>query len=368
MQTTISSGGAWRTLRNALLLFAALSLFATACGDDDDSDSGSASESESSSESESGSEEANSTPGEGVTATVARGNYNTNYMQAEVYRALLQELGFDVPSTEENELAPDLGFTALGQGDVDIWADGWFPLHQEFYDAAQPEAVQAGLMAPAGGFQGYLIDKATADEYGITSIEQIEADPELAALFDIDGNGLADLVGCNAGWGCYEAIETQIADQGFSNIEHLSAEYFVLFAEMLARFDRGEPVLYYTWMPNWTVGRLVPGEDVVWLNSPTHPNGELGLSGVVGCTDPCDIGWKANDIYVIAGQSFLDDNPAAASLLESVVIPVGDISAQVNLMEDGESTQSDVERHAADWIAENRATVDEWLSAARAAA
>jgi len=42
--------------------------------------------------------------------------------------------------------------------------------------------------------------------------------------------------------------------------------------DTLAKFERGEPVLYYTWTPNWTVGALVPGEDVVWLEAP-RPEG-----------------------------------------------------------------------------------------------
>ena len=46
-----------------------------------------------------------------------------------------------------------------------------------------------------GALQGYLIDKKTRDKYGIKSIEQLK-DPKLAKLFDIDGDGKADLTGC----------------------------------------------------------------------------------------------------------------------------------------------------------------------------
>jgi glycine betaine/proline transport system substrate-binding protein len=38
--------------------------------------------------------------------------------------------------------------------------------------------------------------------------------------------------------------------------------------ETIERYHRGEPVLFYTWTPNWTVGKLVPGKDVVWLQVP----------------------------------------------------------------------------------------------------
>ena len=61
--------------------------------------------------------------------------------------------------------------------------------------------------------QGYKIDRATAEEYGITSLEQLQ-DPEIAALFDTDGDGRANLTGCNPGWGCELVIEHHLDEYG----------------------------------------------------------------------------------------------------------------------------------------------------------
>ena len=300
---------------------------------------------------------------------MARATWDTEYILAEIYYQLFEELGYDVTHPENNELGAELFYQALDQGDVDFWANGWFPLHTPFVEETASVAL-VGDMIPAGGFQGYLIDKATADEYGIESIEQIAEDPELQALFDFQGDGRADLVGCDAGWGCFEAIEQHFEDEGLGDsIEHVSAQYSVLMADTIARFERGEPVFYYTWTPNWTVGALVPGEDVVWIEAPTHPDGEDPVDGVEGCVnDPCDIGWTANDIKATANQDFLDANPAAAALLEAIEIPLADVAAQNLLMNEGEDSQSDIERHAQEWIEDNRDLVDEWLDAARAAA
>ena len=300
---------------------------------------------------------------------MARANWDTGYFQAEVYYQLLTELGYDVVHPEENELGAELFYTAANQRDVDFWANGWFPLHDPFLDEA-PSAVRVGAQIPAGGFQGYLVDKASADELGITSIEQIAEDPALQEHFDFEGDGRADLVGCNAGWGCFEAIEAHFEEQGFGDvINHISAEYSVLMADAIARFERGEPIFYYTWTPNWTVGALVPGEDVVWIEAPTHPNGEDPVPGVEGCvSDPCDICWTANDINAVANEDFLGENPPAAALLEVIELPLVDVSTQNLWMDEGENTQADITRHAEEWIADNRDLVDQWLEAARAAA
>ena len=330
------------------VLIAAFALVAAACADDDDD----AVDAEISG-----------------TITMSRANWDTGYFEAEIVYELLTELGYDVVHPENHELGPEIFFVAVNERDVDFWPSGWFPLHSEFLDAA-PNATRVGNLMAAGGFQGYLIDRATAEEHGIESIEQIAADPALSALFDTDGDGKADLTGCNAGWGCFVAIETHFEEQGLDDaINHLSAEYSVLMADVVARFQRGEPVLYYTWTPNWTVGALVPGEDVVWVNAPTHPDGQAPVPGVLGCvSDPCDIGWAANDIDIVANVDFLAENPPAATLFEVMELPLADVSAQNLLMEEGESTQADISRHAKEWIENNRSLVDTWLEAARAAA
>ncbi|MEX0953011.1 MAG: glycine betaine/L-proline ABC transporter substrate-binding protein ProX [Nitriliruptoraceae bacterium] len=301
--------------------------------------------------------------------TMARASWDTEYVIAEIYYQLLGELGYDVEHPENNELGAELFYQALDQGDVDFWANGWFPLHDPFLENTT-SVEQVGMMIPAGGFNGYLIDKATADEYDITSFEQIAEDPEINALFDFTGDDRADLVGCDAGWGCFEAIEQHLTETGHdATIEHVSAQYSVLMTDLLARYDRGEPVLFYTWTPNWTVGALVPGEDVVWIEAPTHPHGNDPIDGVEGCvTDPCHTGWNADDIRVAANADFLADNPAAATLFERVELPLGAIAEQNLRMQDGESSQADIERHAQEWIEANRTLVDEWLEAARAAA
>ncbi len=352
-------------IKRFLIILAAFALIVAACGDDDEPATTTAPPAPTTTAAPPTTAGPTEISG---TLTMARANWDTGYFQAEVYRQMLEELGYTVTPPEENELSAELFYTAVNEGDVDFWVNGWFTLHDEFLSAA-PNATRVGMEIPAGGFQGYLVDKATAEANGITSIEQINDDPELAALFDIDDDGVGELIGCNAGWGCHEAINQHFEEQGFENLEHVSAEYSVLMADVIARYDRGEPVLYYTWTPNWTVGALVPGEDVVWIEAPNHPNGEAPVDGVVGCvSDPCEIGWTANNIRVVANQSFLDENPAAAKLLEVVELPLNAVSQQNLLMNEGEDTQADIERHASEWIANNRDLVDQWLAEARAAA
>lgn len=90
------------------------------------------------------------------------------------------------------------------------------------------------------------------------------------------------------------------------------------------------------------------------------------MSGIKGCvSDPCTLGFPANDIVPVVNTEFLDENAAVRALLEEVSIPLADIFKQNAAMNAGDD---DIEAQAAAWIEDNRADVDGWLEAARAAA
>lgn len=314
-------------------------------------------------------------PGEGVTIRMAQPTWDTEWFQAQVYRKALGLLGYEVDQPMALDNPPF--YQAVAQGDVDFWASGWFPLHNSYLPDIEGKAQPVGYVAKGGALQGYLIDKKTADAHGIKFIEDL-LDPANAALFDSDGDGKADLVACPPGWGCELTITHQLEAYGLNDSVHqIQAAYSASMADAISRYEQGQPILFYTWTPNWTVGLLKPGEDVVWVQvkEAQLPDDQQEMidftevPGVTGCADdPCNLGWPANDIRVVANDAFLADNPAAAKLLEVMSIPLDDIFAQNALMYQGESRPADLERHADEWLAANQAEVDGWIAEAKAAA
>ena len=305
---------------------------------------------------------------------MARPTWDTGWFQAEVLRLLLERLGIrvDGPITMDNAEF----YERVAAGDVDLWANGWFPLHDPLISpGAQVEVV--GTAVNDGALQGYFIDASTAAEHGITNLGDL-ANPSVATLFDHDGDGRADLVGCNIGWSCARTIDHHLDAYGLTDtVEHIQGDYSPLIAETIARQRAGEAVLYFTWTPNWTVGELVPGIDVVWLETPfpSLPDDQAVaidhtfVAGIHGCAnDPCQTGWPPNDIRAVANVDFLDANPAVRTLLERVVIPLEDISAQNARMITEGGDPADIRRHAAEWIQANLAKVEEWIRAADPAA
>ena len=308
-----------------------------------------------------------SQPGERSEARIARPTWDTGHMQAEIYRLLLEELGYTVNDPAEREMTTEDVHEALAAGELDFWASGWFPDAQALIDEAgvQDEIAGAGMLMRSGGLQGVLMDKASFDLLGITTLDEIANSPETAALFDIDGDGRADLMGCNEDWACRAVLDDTIALNGWEDtIEQVSGNHDQLFEQSIERHRAGEPVLQYAWTPGPFTARLRPGIDVILLGVAQPLKGQDGISHIpseICPSQPCRTGFSPSDIRVVANRQFLEDNPAAASLIESAAVPEADISAFSLAYQAGaEPTDG-----AAQWIADNRELVDAWLKKAR---
>ncbi|MBS9719671.1 glycine betaine/L-proline ABC transporter substrate-binding protein ProX [Tianweitania sp. BSSL-BM11] len=313
-------------------------------------------------------------PGAGTTVRMAQATWDTGWFHAEIYKQLLEKLGYSVdgPTTLDN---PPF-YQAVGQGDLDLWVNGWFPLHNSYESAYSQGAELVGTVAKGGALEGYLVDKASVEKYNIKTLDDFKRE-DVQKAFDRDGDGKADLVACPPGWGCELTIEHHLdAYELRDHINPIKAAYSASMADAVAAHQQGNPILFYTWTPNWTVNALKPGEDVMWIEVPRVdlPEAQKDLEesatlpGVPGCVeDPCRLGFPANDIRPVANSEFLKENPSAKALLEEVSIPIDDIFAQNAKMNAGEGKSEDVKRHASEWIAAHEDEVNGWLETARAA-
>jgi glycine betaine/proline transport system substrate-binding protein len=80
-----------------------------------------------------------------------------------------------------------------------------------------------------------------------------------------------------------------------------------------------------------------------------------------------NLGFAVDQQEILVNQTFFDENPAAATFFELVEIPIADVSAENQLMRDGEDTPEDIRRHAEEWVAANQDQFNAWLEEARAA-
>ena len=303
-------------------------------------------------------------PGEGVTVRPVIQPVVEEMFQARVVFRALADLGYTV--AEPNEVIAQTAHLAVGTGDADFFTNSWDSLHQAFFEEAGGTAVMTKVGSLVeGALQGYLVDKASYDA-GVQNLGDLK-DPAIAAKFDADGDGKADLAGCVPGWGCERVIEHQLTEYGLRDtVAHNQGEYNAIIADTIARHANAQPVLYYTWTPYWVSGAMVPGKDVEWLSVPytSLPDGATGNTEF----DGKNLGFAVDSLRIIARNDFLAANPVAAKLFEVASININDISAENKLIANGESSSEAIDKHVSDWIAANRAEYDGWLEAARAAA
>lgn len=343
-----------------------------------------------------------STPGDGVEVTMGRANWSTGYFQAELYRQLLAELGDSVSNPAVHETGDPAGHAAIADGTIDFWVNTWLPQHSSSFDqnladgsTVSDHVTVIGEQMIDGGLEGFLISKSFADEHSVYTLDQLDANSDAIDAFDasdpLPGNGKADIYGCPTAWRCDDIITSQIAFSNWSNIQQVTLDYDAMFASARARVTAGRPTIIYTWTPSQYIAGLAPGVDVYWMgmnrilddsNPASLPGGEHfdqtdadGSGGYARIDDDqcpsakttsnglCPTGWIAADIRVTANNEFLEANPAARALLEAVKLSPLDVSEALVDQYAGTS----LPRLASQWIADNRGTVDAWLSTARRA-
>ncbi len=315
-------------------------------------------------------------PGKGVTVYPARATWNTGFFQEALVRRGLETLGYKVKKPKD--LANPIFYKSLALGDVDYWCNGWFPNHNSQLPKNSSDKIGTyGYVVKAGGLQGYLVSKKAAEKYNIQSLDDFKRD-EVKKAFDKNNDGKADLTACPPGWGCETTITHHMDVYDLdAHINPVKASYEAGMASALAEYKNGEPIFFYTWAPNWTIFKLKPGKDVVWINVPKIIPREaqkvavdrMTVSGIEGAvSDPIKLGFVVSDIRIVANKKFTSENPAAQKFFEIFTVPLADINEQNTRMNAGEKSAKDIDGHVDEWIAKNSDTWNGWLAAARAAA
>ncbi|CAI8204062.1 MAG: Glycine betaine/proline betaine-binding periplasmic protein [Arcobacter lacus] len=301
----------------------------------------------------------------GAKVTVVKTNVAEETFQMEIVSAVLEKMGHEVTTT--NDVNYDIAYQEIANNakgeSVYFLSSAWFPLHNGKLASVSDKVVKFENKFIANCAQGYLVDKKTADKYNIKYYNDLKK-PEIAKLFDINGNGKADLTGCNAGWGCEKVIEHQLDAYGLRNtVEHNQGEYSALIADTIANYKTGKPVIYYTWTPYWVSGKLVPGKDVTFLQVTHSANPNTDSTKL---SNGADYGFNVNSQNIVASAN-VNNHKDIAKLFDIININVNDISGQNMLMANGQNKEKDIKRHVKLWLDQNAEQVNAWVAEAKAA-
>jgi glycine betaine/proline transport system substrate-binding protein len=286
---------------------------------------------------------------------MGKADWDTGYFQAEIYKQALEKMGYKVSGP--TVMKPQVFYVAAAAGDVDLWVNGWFGTHDGYIAESKGKVKAVGTVMEKGGLQGYLIDKKTADKFGIKSVLDIK---KHAKQFDSNKDGKADMVSCPPGWGCEKVIAKHFDELGLGDyINRVQADYSASMADIISKYKNGKSILFYTWTPNWTVGTLKLGEDIVWIDVPYSKTKVVSVPNAT--KSKINMGFGADDIRPAANVDFLKANPKVEKMLKKASIPLADIAAQNLKMNDGEKSEKAIKKHADAWIKANQSTFDSWI-------
>ncbi len=287
--------------------------------------------------------------------------------QMQVVVEILKKMGHTVKISNDLEYA--IAFQTIANNaksdDVYFMAAHWDPIQTNMIKGAggkEKLAIFSSYISNCA--TGYVVDKKTADKYNIKYISDLD-DPKIAKLFDSNGNGKADLTGASVGWEVAGVIEHQLdAFHLRDNIDHNQGSYSALLSDTMARYKTGKPVIFFTWVPYWVSGKLVPGKDITFLQVKysAHPK---GISTKL--SNGSDYGFPVNSQKIVANKSITTKHKDIAKLFDIVKLSVNDISGQNMLMRNGQNKEKDIKRHAKKWLEANKSQVNTWIKQAQSA-
>ena len=253
---------------------------------------------------------------------------------AEVLRATLVSAGVaaEVEEIDHSAAAADL-----------IADDSHLGVHPDLWLENQPAAFQQAISAgqvhlnesPYTGRDGiYVLDPdGTA---AVTDWSDL-ADPEVAAVFDSDGDGAGEVWAGPRGWVSTENVLTWLEGSGNDHLEAETYSETMLRARLQQQAEAGRPMLFYGYEPDIVHGRFAPR----YLTPVPTTGGGTGTATV-------HVAWT---------EELAADSPLAAQILAAVDFDTDEVSELIAAVEDGGRSAEEV---AQEWVSNHQERVQGW--------
>ncbi|MFC1931636.1 glycine betaine ABC transporter substrate-binding protein [Chloroflexota bacterium] len=278
------------------------------------------------------------------------GAWSGDWLEIYVPKILLEEqLGY---TCEIADLSVPGTWAAMGAGEVDLWMNAWFPNTMDFEIENRAATEWLGLIYGSSQspddvcLQFWAVPTWVSEEYGITSVADLD-NPEFAEMFDLDGNGVGDILGCDAAWKCAAMIDEEIVEYG---LEGLYEQQYGAEAMMMAAVEghllKDEPVLFYMYTPHPFFVKFPIGESVTILD------------------DPLNFWGGHATIYKFGNADWVAANPDAANIVRQVKMTMTDVGWSMAEIEARGDDAATLEAIAREWMAEHQKEINSWLEEA----
>ena len=252
-------------------------------------------------------------------------------------------------------------FEAMDSGAMHVHPEVWMPNQQNLHDTFVKDNGTV-VMNPNGveAFQGMCVDKATADEHGITSIDDL-TNPDIAALFDSDGNGTGELWIGAPGWASTNVEKIRAKSYGYDQTFELTEiDETVAYANLDNAIKAGDPWVGFCYTPHYVFAL----HDMQILEEPPHDPAKWKV--VQPTDDPnwlevseAGVAWDLAYLHVHYSKALEESHPDVAKLLANVKFNTEQVSDMTYaLVIDGKEPLA----YAEEWVAANEDAVLGWMS------
>ena len=272
--------------------------------------------------------------------------------------AIEQNLGLEVEL--QNGTNP-IVFEAMDSGAMHVHPEVWMPNQSNLHDTFVKEKGTV-VMNPNGvaAFQGMCVDKATAEEHGITSIDDL-TNPDIAAVFDSNGDGQGELWIGAPGWASTNIEKIRAKSYGYDQTMELTEiDETVAYANLDNAIKAGDPWAGFCYTPHYVFAL----HDMQILEEPAYDAAKWKV------TQPTDdpnwlemseagVAWDLAYLHVHYSKILEETHPDVANMLSNVKFDTDQVSDMTYaLVIDGQEPMAFAEA----WVAENEEAVLGWMS------
>jgi glycine betaine/proline transport system substrate-binding protein len=268
-----------------------------------------------------------------------------------------------------------------GDGSVDVVADMWtdhLPAQMQAYVVPGSRETIILNATPYLGTEGIFVPTYVAEQ-GVTKLADL-ADPEVAKLFDLDGNGKGELWAGAVGWESTNHTEVRAKSYGFApNFEFTTVDQPVFLAQLKSAYEKKQPLAFYYWTPEWIFAafdltKLEEPEFNGYTTESARGTERYNPDGCYTFYQPAErndwleassitCGQPPTRVHIAHSRALAERDPEVSRFLRQVKLDADVVNEWILAMEvDGR----DVADVASEWIAANREMIEtEWLAGLR---
>jgi glycine betaine/proline transport system substrate-binding protein len=265
-----------------------------------------------------------------------------------------------------------------GDGRIDVCTGLAIPNRADLWAAYIAPGSRASVLVnnePFRASQGLFIPGYIQDEYGVTSVEDLLS-PEIAQLFDSDGNGKGEYWPGEQGSSAMHVELVKARSYGYAKyFEPYLVDPAVFEAWLKARYQQKKGVLFYAWQPNslhaaYDLRRLAEPAFNGYAMSSQKADARYDPEGCWRMLSPEEdanwfqhsrvtCAWPETKIYVAFSRALTERAPKVAQFLRQVSFDAAVVSQWMYQMRESDRDPGDVARV---WVQQHHDMVNQWLA------